>query len=166
GPLQPEPGSIPAFAQLYFYDPQYAADLRQSTHPRLDSSVLLALTNELHQVNPYIHIYKTAKEQLDSIEDSGVEAQVVLNPQLRLVMETGADKRRENLPASNEIAAIIPNEYGEPGFRDIVLAKRLANSGSAFSTINPNHASYMALHYVLLFSQGDLGWHWSLEIQD
>ena len=81
-------------------------------------------------------------------------------------METGADRRRENLPTSNEIAVIIPDEYGEAGFCDIVLAKRTGNQNDNFSIINPNHASYMPLHYVLLFPQGDLGWHWGLELAD
>ena len=81
-------------------------------------------------------------------------------------METGADRRRENLPTSNEIALIIEYEYGEAGFCDIVLARRTGNADNNFSIINPNHASYMALHYVLLFPHGDMGWHWGLELLD
>ena len=166
GPLQPHHDSLPAFAQLYFYDPAYAAQARHTAHPRLDHNVLQNLTIMLHEVNPYIAIYKTAKERIDAVSSSQSEARVVLNPQLRLIMETGADRRRENLPTSDEIAVIIPDEYGEAGFRDIVLAKRTGNQNDNFSIINPNHASYMPLHYVLLFPQGDLGWHWRLELAD
>ena len=89
-----------------------------------------------------------------------------MNPQLHLVMETGADRRRENLPTSDAVAVIIPDKYREAGFRDIVLAKRTVNGHDNFSIINPNHASYMPLHYVLLFPQGDFGWHWGLELLD
>ena len=166
GPLRPSENASPAFAQLYFYDPTYAAHERHTAHPQLDSSILLQLTTALHEVNPYIQIYKTARERLEMIASDETAARVVLNPQLRLIVETGADRRRENLPTSNEIALIIPDEYGEAGFRDIVLAKRNGSDNNTFSIINPNHASYMALHYVLLFPHGDLGWHWGLELLD
>ena len=46
----------------------------------------------LHKVNPYIAIFKTAEAELDAISSSQSEARVVLNPQLRLVMETVADR--------------------------------------------------------------------------
>ena len=120
----------------------------------------------LHEVNPYIAIYKTAKERLEAIPTSETEARVVLNQQLHLIMETTADRRSENLPTSEEIVVIILDEYGEVGFRDIVLAKRTGNRNDNFSIINPNHASYMSLHYILLFLQADLSWHWGLELLD
>ena len=86
----------------------------------------------------------------------------VLNAQLKLIMETGADKRRENFPASNEVAIIIPDEYDVAGSRDIILD----HYGNGFSTINPNHAAYTTLHYVLLFPHGEHGWHWALQLQN
>jgi len=56
---------------------------------------------------------------------------------------------------------ILPEEYGSAGFRDVVLAKRLNGDDDAnpFSYINSNHASYLPLHYVLLFPYGEPGWH-------
>ena len=92
GPLQPHQNSVPAFAQLYFYDPAYAAQARHTAYPRLDDNVLQNLTTMLHEVNPYIAIFKTAEAELDAISSSQSEARVVLNPQLRLVMETVADR--------------------------------------------------------------------------
>ena len=166
GPLRPHENNAPVFVQLYFYDPIYAAQERGATHPTLDSNILLQLTTELHEINPYIQIYKTARERLEEVAPSENDFRIILNPQLKLIMETGADRRRENLPTSNEIALIIANEYGEAGFRDIVLARRTGNIDNNFSIINPNHASYMALHYVLLFPNGDMGWHWGLELLD
>ena len=67
--------------------------MRQTARPQLDTSILLHLTTALHEVNPYIQIYKTAREQLDAIASDESEARVVLNPQLRLIIETGADRR-------------------------------------------------------------------------
>jgi len=93
---------------------------------------------------------------------------IILDPQLSLIVETGADLRRENLPTANEIAMILPEEYGSKGFRDLVLAQR--SNGEAisngFSTINPNHALYLPLHYVLLFPYGEPGWHWGRQLRN
>ena len=76
--------------------------------------------------------------------------------------------RYNNLPTAEEVAMIIPEEYGNSEcFRDIVLANRVqGNIVAPFTTINANHAAYMPLHYVLLFPRGDLGWHWGLELQN
>jgi len=69
--------------------------------------------------------------------------------------------RREKLPTVNEVAMILPEEYGEGGFRDIVLAERINGEipNNRFSIINSNEGSYLPLHYVLLFPYGKPGWH-------
>ena len=69
---------------------------------------------------------------------------------------------RENLPTADEVSMILPEEYGSTGFRDIVLASRMngEDRDNPFTLINPNHASYLPLHYVLLFPYGEPGWHW------
>ena len=88
---------------------------------------------------------------------------LILNPKLQLVVERGADMRRENLPTANEVSIIVPEDYESAGFRDIVLAKRINgddDDANRFTLINSNHASYLSLHYVLLFPYGESGWHW------
>ena len=168
GPLQPAADHHPQFAQLFLYDPAFAANSRSIQHPVLDSNLLQQLTDMLHECNPYIEIYRTAKERLEDMPQEVGDLRVVLNPQLQLLMEAGADKRRYNLPTSNEVAMIIGDEYCEAGFRDIVLPSRNSGHGERphFTTINPNHGSYMPLHYVLLFPNGELGWHWALQLLD
>jgi len=78
--------------------------------------------------------------------------------------------RRETLPTANKVVLILPEEYGRGGFRDIVLAERVNGevSDNGLTIINSNHASYLPLHYVLLFPDGEPGWHWArtLENQD
>jgi hypothetical protein len=140
--------------------------MMQQGHPNLDIAVLERLTQEIHTVNPFIPLYKTAKERLEAASSQDGNLRVLLNPQLRLIVESGADRRRHNLPTSNEVAAIIPDEYGDAGFRDIVLAHRNSDANRQFSIINPNHAAYMPLHYVLLFPNGERGWHWGLRLRD
>lgn len=122
------------------------------------------MTNILYEChNPFIQYYKTAKECLDSYRQSQGPMRIILNTQMRLIMETGADQRRENLPTANEIAVLIPDEYNEPGHRDIVLAQRLPDGQSTrLHNIPHTHPAYMPLHYVLLFPHGNPGWRWSL----
>ena len=87
---------------------------------------------------------------------------LILNPQLRLGVERGADLKRENLPTADEVSMILPEEYGSAGFRDIVLASRMngEDRDNPFTLINPNHVSYLPLHYVFLFPYREPGWHW------
>ena len=79
---------------------------------------------------------------------------------MRLILEAGANRRRENLPTSNEVAVIIPDEHSNASFRDIMLMERgTPNKPPRYFRINLAHAAYMPLHYILLFPRGDTGWH-------
>jgi len=67
-------------------------------------------------------------------------------PDLALVMQPGADRRRENLPTVSEVAAIVPD--ARPGIR-----RHYAQPLDCYpcsSTCDPN---FLPLHYILL----DLG---------
>jgi len=168
GPLI-APGSIDArYSQTYLYDPGFGANLRADRFPTLDREYIEILTETLYRCSPWITIYKTAAERLREQEADGEHFRIILNPQLQLLTESGADRRRANLPVANEVAMIIPEEYGEAGFRDLVLAKRNIEGDpgeqSDFSRIDPNHAAYLPLHYTLMFPAGELGWHWAMEL--
>ena len=66
--------------------------------------------------------------------------------------------RQYNLPTANdEVAAIMPGDGSEEwsDHRDIVL--RL--NGGGLKCISHLHPSYASLHYVLLFPNGEDGWH-------
>ena len=125
----------------------------------------------LHEVNLLISLYKTARERLAE-QAEGQDTRIILNPQMRLVLEAEADRRRQNLPTVEEVAMLVPvnSEYSEASFCDIVMATRSGEGGSegstGFTTINETHGAYMPLHYVLLFPRGDLGWHWGLRLEN
>jgi hypothetical protein len=86
---------------------------------------------------------------------------------MRLILEASTNCRRENLLISNKVAVIIPNEYSNASFRDIVLAEHYApNKQPRYCRINSTYAAYMPLHYVLLFPRGDTGWHWGLQLRN
>jgi hypothetical protein len=77
---------------------------------------------------------------------------------MRLILELGADCRRENLLTSNEVTALIPDEYTDASRRDLVLTVREAGrERPQMRTVNVTHVAYMPLHYVLLFPYGDPG---------
>ncbi|RMZ76301.1 hypothetical protein DV736_g6706, partial [Chaetothyriales sp. CBS 134916] len=166
GPLDTTSGRAPRYAQLYFYDPVYATNTRQRANPELDRDILRHLLDMLHEVaNPFIQLYLTARERLQTNQHANGPSRIILNPQMRLVLEEGADRRRENLPTSDEVAVIIPDEYGNPSRRDIVLAERGGSTDQQrCHCIDVTHAVYMPLHYVLLFPYGDLGWHYGMQL--
>jgi hypothetical protein len=165
GPLLPGSQELPSFAQLFFYDPEYATNTRATRYPHLDRTVLAELAQMLADCNPFIGIYRTARERLADAPSRPFR--LLLNPQMRLVMEAGADRRRENLPTSDEVAVILPDEFTAESRRDIVLAVRdPAQNQPRLTVIDVSHAAYMPLHYVLLFPQGDYGWHYELQLRE
>jgi hypothetical protein len=166
GPLDPAPGQQPRYAQLYFHDPQTAAAIRHSLNDGLDHQIISQITEMLHEIrNPYIGLYKTAWERLR--QSFGNPIRILLNPQMRLIIETGADRRRENLPTANEVAAIIPDESDQAGEREVVIAKRnLDGRNNSFHHVPCTHGAYMPLAYPLIFPYGDVGFHWGLRLRD
>ena len=164
GPLEPGSQELPAFAQLFFYDSDYATDLRLRRSPRLDRTILYGLHEMLQTSNPFIPIYQTARERLTV---QGGSYQILLNPQIRLIVESKADRRRENLPTTSELAGILPDEFANGSRRDILLAVREPiRHGPRLHRVDVTHAAYMPLHYVLLFPYGELGWHYEIRLRD
>jgi hypothetical protein len=169
GPLHPRDHERPRYAQLFLYDPQLATDSRYQQNSNLNRRLLDLLDQLLRENNPFYAVYLTAKERLDAAATSQEDTRIILSPQLRLIMEKGADRRRENLPTGNEVALLIPEEDGKPGGRDLILAHRpapgSAEEGGSLTRIHFTHPAYMPLHYVLLFPNGDVGRHFGLQLQ-
>jgi hypothetical protein len=164
GPLQPALYTEPSFIQLFFYDPLFATNIRATNFPRLDRTVLLQLTDMLTDCNPFITVYKTARKRLASQQ---TDFRVLLNPQMRLILESGADRHRENLPTSNEVTVLIPDEYTDASCRNLVLTVcKAGRKRPQMHTVNVIYAAYIPLYYVLLFPYGDPGWHYELQLQD
>lgn len=169
GPLHPRDDERPRYAQLFFFDPQLATDYRHRRNPTLNHRLLGLLDELLREKNRFYPVYLTAKERLDGAAASQEDTRIILNPQLRLIMEKGADRRRENLPTGNEVALLIPEEEDKPGGRDLILAHRPARGSTEerarLERIHFTHPAYMPLHYVLLFPDGDVGRHFGLRLQ-
>ena len=85
--------------------------------------LLRQISEILYVYYPFINIYKTAAEQIKSFATNTTEEIcVVLNPQMKLLLKLGVDRRQSNLPTIDKIAIIIPKEYNQARFHDIVLA--------------------------------------------
>ncbi len=65
----------------------------------------------------------TAKERLEN-DFASSKKRIVITPQLNFIMEKGVDRRRENLPTTNEIALLIFEKDGQAPGRDLVFILR------------------------------------------
>ena len=87
---------------------------------------------------------------------------------MEVVVQEGADLRRENLPVGSEVAAIIPDVLNNDHFRDIILAERHAEDGRtiSYNRIHGKHPAYLSLAYPLMFPFGDNGFDIRLPLGD
>ena len=150
GSLRPDDGDSPSYAQLYIFDAQLALEQRMERNYNLSKNTMRSLQTMLLQNNPYTNRFKHTYEILDQYPDNS-------DAVIRLRIEPGQDRRRYNLPTSDEIAVILPGDGTAPQRRDIILRTRTADD--SLTRIDDGHPAYSPLHYVLLFPYGDPGWH-------
>ena len=184
GPLLPDSGQQPKFAQLYIYDTDSELQNRLNAFSGLRPALLSDLQTMLHQNNHWVQLFKTAAAAggVQLVLRSNMGALRLLNllwcnftPHLfqcllccfcvyvltfsAVCSAEGLDRRRYNVPTASEVAAILPGdgqeEDGAPTRRDIVVQLR----GGGVRRICQLHPAYQALHFVLLFPHGELGWH-------
>ena len=91
-----------------------------------------------------------------------------MNPEdqcnIALCFDSDTDCRHYNLPTATEIAVILPGDGDQPtNTCEIILRHR---GGRRNVRISEMHPFYHALHYVLLFPTGQLGWHPHLPFTD
>ena len=111
GPLVPAGGLGDArFPHVYLYDLVHAARARSARASELDANLIHSITMMLHQSNPLIRIHLTARERFAAISRAKDNCCLILNPQLHLIVERGADRRRMNLPTADEVFRILPEE--------------------------------------------------------
>jgi hypothetical protein len=131
--------SEPSYAQLYIFDPSYAAERRQARNNNLDSEIIRELSTMLAQCNPFSHIYHHAHEILSRNENTNMDGDlskntndysesnspyIIISPSMRTRLIEESDRRTHNLPTMEEVATVIPIEYSDRSFRDIILTLR------------------------------------------
>ncbi|ORE15018.1 hypothetical protein BCV71DRAFT_186178, partial [Rhizopus microsporus] len=170
GPLTPVEGSEPYYVQLYIFDPSCAAERRQARNSNLDPETIRELSAMLAQCKPFVRVYRHAHEVLSNHESSNTVSDgnnqredstpcIIISPSMRMRLIEGSDRRTHNLPAMEEIVAVIPIEYSDRSVCDIVLTLRGNTTLSAYQSA---HAAYMPKHYVLLIPHGTYGRHYGL----
>ena len=103
---------------MYNSDPMEQAQYRISHHhDLLDMNIILLLQAMLHQHNPYIKTFLTARERLNQNANISLRLKMVDLPHY--------DSRWYNCPTVNEIAVVMVGSGEEATVgRDIVLQAR------------------------------------------
>ena len=154
GPVMPDPGSEPKFAQLYILDPdaEHAMRVQNMSLPKsmkktevdIAINILQTLQQMLKEVNPFVkdllHVCEIPDEQL-------VEGKLIISCRER---PRDAHERRYNAPQSLTEITVLTNSM--PG--DMVLHKR----GGGLQTVYDIHPSAQPLHFILLFPYGTKGY--------
>ncbi|XP_028078844.1 uncharacterized protein LOC114280672 [Camellia sinensis] len=107
GSLQPQPGQDASYAQLYIYDPYSALEIRNRRNPNLRMDVLKTIQDSLLQVNAFVDKYRQAHAILHQLDSAGH------NLPAHLHYSSTTDRRRYNLPTTDEIAIVIPGDGTE-----------------------------------------------------
>jgi hypothetical protein len=77
---------------------------------------------------------------------------------MRLILESGANRRYKNLLTSNKVIAFILNEYINISRCNLVLIVREASRERLqMRIVNIIYIAYMPLYYVLLFLYSNPG---------
>lgn len=93
GPLEASSLESTRYAQLFFYNLDYATNLYHQRNSELDKKIMGNLTQMLEYYNPYILVYCTAHKRLQRpLEDTNAhELKFLLDMRLSLVVKAGAD---------------------------------------------------------------------------
>ncbi|KNZ72420.1 hypothetical protein J132_03386 [Termitomyces sp. J132] len=152
GALLPIEGNLPVYAQLYFYDHNQQLAFRQQNNPRLDPQIMASLQDMLARVNPFIGLYKQARQIMGEVPEGQPQRLSV-----KLTADFG-DPRRYNDPNEQEgVAAVIPGDGSEERSNDCDIVLHL--HGGQLKQISHLHPYYTPLHYTIIFPTGQPGFH-------
>ena len=85
---------------------------------------------------------------------------ILTDANIRLCVMPGQDQWQYNLPTCDKVVVILPGDgtaLSAPQRQDIILCPRTHDH--SLTRIDDGHPVYSPLHYVLLFLNGDHGWH-------
>ena len=108
GLLVPPAGRDALYLQIYLYDSIQAAQMRSAMTTELDERSIASITQMLQNIFPFVQLYHTAREWFAQLSEQEPNLDIILDPQLSVILESGADMRRENLPTANEVAILLP----------------------------------------------------------
>ncbi|KIJ47632.1 hypothetical protein M422DRAFT_248636 [Sphaerobolus stellatus SS14] len=156
GALLPLEDEAPVYAQLYFFDPDIALQHRMGNpaNVSLNRNTTQFLQEMLQRCNPFINIYKTAKDLLQ--QNLNISEMAV-----RIHFDASKDQRHYNAPTASEIATILPGQADQQHDGcDIIVHLQ----GGSLQRISHGSPVHIPLHYTLLYPNGDPGWHWDMQL--
>ena len=120
----------------------------------INTTILQNLQDMLDVANPYIQVFRQARDIIQTSETSNI-SMVIHGDRTKNLHNYGA-------PTSSDVAVLMIGDGCdiEPSNRDILLSKH----EGGIQKISELHPSYDPLHYVLLFSRGDDGWHTNIPL--
>jgi hypothetical protein len=152
GSLYPHENNIqPQYAQIYIYDSEAQLDQRMNQRGYLNQELLRQLQNYLLEHNPYASEFQHMHEVLQQNPD---HQDLLLY--FRAETET-PDRRRYNAPRVDEVAVLLLESPPNASSRDIIVRPR--NQNRTIDRISEMNRHYDPMHYVLIFPEGDNGWH-------
>jgi len=142
------------FAQVYVCDNDSAElETRMRNNEKLNKQTMHKLQTMLHQVNPYVKTYETARERLGANAEESFHIEWFTDV-------GGINQRRYNAPQAAEVGMIVIGADEESmGERDVIVQPR---QGS-LKRVSILSSCYDPMHYVLLFPHGTNGWSVALK---
>ena len=116
GPLLPDDGRDPQFAQLFCYDPDHELENRMKVLQDMNPTTLRDLQGMLHEHNHWVR-------QLRNVANmDGDEWQIHIAEDVK----AGIDTRRYNAPESLQVSILMgrSDDDNQPQKRDFVIRKR------------------------------------------
>jgi hypothetical protein len=156
GSLLPSAGQQPSYAQLYIHDPHEALNQRMQRNPNLARATMEKLQNLLTRTHRYADIYQHAYERLADHPDAAEVS-------LQITLDAQSDRRRYNLPTTDEVAVVLPGDGTQGGGKREIILHRRDGPLRRLTDANP---AYLCLHYVLLFPWGSHGWNWDMTLHE
>ena len=156
GSLLPEPTIKEKFLQIYFIeDYQKQLQRRLEIVPVTRLNIVETIQNYLDNNNLLLKSFKKAVH--NGMRQYPDNFDIVICSD---IVPKGQHIGCYNAPAIDEVAAVITGQ--KHGDRDIVINHR----GGGLKYIKDTHKAYDALQYPLIYTKGEVGYDWGIQILD
>ncbi|XP_048574048.1 uncharacterized protein LOC125554572 [Triticum urartu] len=153
GSLLPNEGDSPKYAELYIHDRENEVNNRiqalnhhNETSTGLDKEIVKGLIQMLDANNSLVKKFRMASDILKNNKHEVIS--------IRLIAPGENDGAQFNLPATDELAALVYGEFTlEAPCRDLIIRSK----ADRLHRISSLDTTYMSLQYPLLFPYGERG---------
>ncbi|KAK1375640.1 hypothetical protein POM88_031833 [Heracleum sosnowskyi] len=153
GSLIPDDGQTPKFCQLYIYDTENEIANRMKwvgadDGETVQAGIVEGLMNMLDETNELVQRFRVARDRF--------RESTIVDLKITLKVCRSESGRENHIGLSHEVAGIMVGdlEETEEG-RDIIIEMKMGG----FERVTSIHPKLMALHYPILFPNGEDGYH-------